>query len=240
MASGPPESDQNMKKQEGIDAHEPEPVELAALADGSLPENRRGSLEARLAEAPELRDLLAEQERAVARARSASVGVEAPPELRERIEAAGRTTRARDRHRGRLVVAAAVPLVALTALVIALSVPGSHPAQERFAAVLDPTGLAPGAHGEATLTKTFSGWRVDLNATGLPRLDGRSFYEAWLRSPAGVFVPIGTFNEPRKVTLWAGVSPKDFTSLTVTREQADGDQSSSGDKVLAGAVVPAP
>ena len=63
---------------------------------------------------------------------------------------------------------------------------------------------------------------------------GALFYEAWLRNPAGVLVPIGTFNEGRKVTLWAGVSPKDYPSLTVTREQADGNQASSGEKVLVG------
>jgi hypothetical protein len=94
----------------------------------------------------------------------------------------------------------------------------------------------PGARGNATLTKTTSGWRIELDATGLPRLDGGRFYEAWLRDAAGVLVPIGTFNEGRKVTLWAGVSPKDFTMLTVTREQADGDQASSGEKVLVGTV----
>ena len=71
---------------------------------------------------------------------------------------------------------------------------------------------------------------------GFPRLDGGRFYEAWLRNAAGVLVPIGTFNEGRNVTLWAGVSPKDFTTLTVTREQADGDQASSGEKVLVGTV----
>jgi hypothetical protein len=38
------------------------------------------------------------------------------------------------------------------------------------------------------------------------------------------------------VTLWAGVSPKDFTTLSVTRERADGDQDSSGEKVLVGTV----
>ena len=52
-----------------------------------------------------------------------------------------------------------------------------------------------------------------------------------------MLVPIGTFNEGRKVTLWAGVSPKDFPTLTVTRERADGDQASSGEKVLVGARV---
>ena len=62
------------------------------------------------------------------------------------------------------------------------------------------------------------------------------FYEAWLRNSGGVLVPIGTFNEGRKVTLWAGVSPKSYTTLTVTRGQADGDQTSSGEKVLVGTV----
>jgi hypothetical protein len=52
-----------------------------------------------------------------------------------------------------------------------------------------------------------------------------------------VLVPVGTFNEGEKVTLWAGVSPKTFTALTVTRELADGDQDSSGERVLVGPVT---
>ena len=94
----------------------------------------------------------------------------------------------------------------------------------------------PVATGAATLTKTDSGWRIELDATGLPRLEGRRFYQAWLRNAAGTLVPIGTFNEGRAVILWAGVSPTSFTTLTVTRELADGDQASSGDRVLAGTV----
>ena len=96
--------------------------------------------------------------------------------------------------------------------------------------------MVPGARGEATLSKTASGWRIELDATGLPRLDGGRFYEAWLRNTAGVLVPIGTFNDGRDVTLWAGVSPKLFSTLTVTREQADGDQTSSGEKMLVGRI----
>ena len=99
-------------------------------------------------------------------------------------------------------------------------------------AIAAATGLAPGASGNATLTKTSSGWRIELDATGLPRLDNGRFYEAWLKNPAGVLVPVGTFNEGRKVTLWAGVSPEGFTALSVTREEADGNQASSGRKVL--------
>ena len=109
-------------------------------------------------------------------------------------------------------------------------------AAERFHAALAPTGLVPGAQGAATLTKTSAGWRIQLDATGLPRLDGTRFYEAWLRDTRGVLVPVGTFNEGPQVTLWAGVSPKSFTTLTVTREHADVDQASSGEKVLVGRV----
>ncbi|HKA04139.1 MAG TPA: anti-sigma factor, partial [Acidimicrobiales bacterium] len=63
------------------------------------------------------------------------------------------------------------------------------------------------------------------------------FYQAWLKK-GDILVPVGTFNEGRKVTLWAGVSPKEFTMFTVTREAADGNQASSGDRVLAGTITP--
>ena len=126
----------------------------------------------------------------------------------------------------------------MVAVAIGLRVAGSGTSAERFHAALAPTQLVPGAGGEVTLTKTASGWRIELDASGLPRRQGSLFYEAWLRNPAGVLVPIGTFNEGRKVTLWAGVSPKDYPTLTITRERADGDQASSGEKVLVGTAAP--
>ena len=110
------------------------------------------------------------------------------------------------------------------------------PSGEQFSIALAPTELAPNASGQASLTKTTSGWRIELDATGLPRLDGGRFYEAWLKNDAGVLVPVGTFNEGADVTLWAGVSPRDFRSFTVTEEQADGNQASSGQRVLVGTV----
>jgi len=119
---------------------------------------------------------------------------------------------------------------------IGLTVLTSGSPQKQLEAALAPTELAPAASGEATLTRTSSGWRIELDASGLPRLDRGRFYEAWLRNPAGVLVPIGTFNEGRNVTLWAGVSPEEFTTLTITRELADDDQASSGEKVLVGTV----
>ena len=208
-------------------------AELAALADGSLAPERRIALEARVAGSAELADRLAEQQRAVALARAAATEVEAPPALRARIDA-NRGARHVSGTRG-FVVIGAVAAVAVAA-VVGLSVLRSGSSSERFQAALAATELAPDASGQATLTKTSSGWRVELDASGLPRLDTGRFYEAWLRNGAGVLVPVGTFNEGHHVTLWAGVPPTAFTTLTVTREQADGDQRSSGEKVLVGTV----
>jgi hypothetical protein len=212
---------------------EDETAQLAALADGSLAPDRRAAAEARVAASPELAERLAEQERAVAYARQAAADVEAPSGLRRRIEAQGRVSRAWAPGRVALAGAAAIAVVAVA---IGVVVSRSGTSAQQFHAALAATDLAPRANGNATLTKTSSGWRIELDAVGLPRLDAGRFYEAWLKNAAGVLVPVGTFNEGQNVTLWAGVSPKQFKTLTVTRERADGDQASSGEKVLVGTV----
>ncbi len=156
--------------------------------------------------------------------------------------AAARTAKAaRAEHRpvwrrSALLVAAAVAVVAMAFSAVLLLQNSS--AQPRFDVALAATDLAPGASGSADMVRTDSGWRITLHATGLPRLDGGNFYQAWLRNADGVLVPIGTFNEGTDVTLWAGVSPKDFRTMTITRESADGVQDSSGQRVLAGPVRP--
>jgi hypothetical protein len=104
--------------------------------------------------------------------------------------------------------------------------------------VVSGTALAPGANGSATLTKTASGWRIQLAAAGLPRLAGGRYYEAWLKSAAGALVPVGTFNDARSVTLWAGVPPPQYPTLTVTRQSAGGSPASSGERVLTGSIRP--
>jgi hypothetical protein len=211
-------------------------AELAALADGSLPADRRSALEEQVAASPELADRLAEQQRAVALAQTAAADVMAPDELRARI-VARQNARPTQRPRRALLAGAAAAAV-VGAVAIGLVAFGSSTSAEQFHAALGATPSLPGASGEATLTKTSSGWRIELDASGLPRLDSGRFYEAWLRDGAGVLVPIGTFNEGKAVTLWAGVSPKGFPTLTVTREQANGNQASSGEKVLVGTVEP--
>ncbi len=107
---------------------------------------------------------------------------------------------------------------------------------DSFDMALAATDVVPAASGDATLTKTDSGWRIELDATGLPRLDNGRFYEAWLRNPEGILVSVGTFNEPTAVTLWSGVSPRIFTAFAVTEEEADGNPASSGRRVLTGQV----
>lgn len=217
-------------------AGDQEIVELSALADGSLPADRRTELQAQIAASPELADRLVEQQHAVALAGSAAAEVQAPDRLRARIDAQRRVPRSRAPRRA-VLAGAAVAAVAVAGVVVVLGTLGSSPGTSRFHAALGPTPSAPGASGEANLVRTSSGWRIELNARGLPRLDGRRFYEAWLRDAAGVLVPVGTFNEGRNVALWSGVPPTEYPTLTVTRERADGDQASSGDRVLVGKIV---
>jgi hypothetical protein len=208
---------------------------LAALADGSLGNERRVALEDEVAASPELAGRLAEQRLAVGYARSAAEQVTAPLGLRTRIEAQRSSPAARTPRR--IAVAGAAAAAALVVAVgVGVAVLGSGSSAETLHAAVGPTDLAPDAGGTATFTKTSSGWRIVLHATGLPRLDGGRFYQGWLRNESGALVPVGTFNEGTDVTLWSGVSPKQFTTLTVTRERNDGDQSSSGEKVLVGTV----
>jgi hypothetical protein len=164
-----------------------------------------------------------------------AVWAEPPLDLQERVvaaitEEAGAGRRVR-RIRYSLVAAAAAVVVAV-GLTVGLQATRDEPVQ--FAASLTGTRLAPDAAANATLTKTPNGWKIELHATGLPRRTDGEFYEAWLKSDAGLLVPIGTFNEGTDVTLWSGVRPSTFPTLTVTREVADGDQASSGQVVLAG------
>ena len=225
-----------MSTSRGEDAgRDEEAVEIAALADGSLPPERRAALEARVAESDELTDRLDEQRRAVTLFQGAAAEVEAPASLRARVDA--QRSRGHRRWATRRLVLAGAAVAAVIVVGVGVFLRGSVTSTERFHAALAATDLAPGASGEATLTKTTSGWQIELDASDLPRLDDGRFYEAWLKNADGMLVPIGTFNEGHEVTLWAGVSPKEFTTLTVTRERADGDQASSGEKVLVGTVA---
>jgi hypothetical protein len=131
-----------------------------------------------------------------------------------------------------LAAAAAVALIA----VVLVATKGSTTPQQQLAMAVSGTRLAPSAAGSGTLTKTDSGWRIHLEATGLPRLSGPRYYEGWLTSAKGVFVPVGTFDDAHDVTLWAGVPPSEYPSFTVTLQRVGGSPASSGERVLIGAI----
>ena len=164
---------------------------------------------------------------------------EPSPDLQERVVAAiaeeagaARTSSAPGRRfRYALVAVAAAVLLAIG---VAVGVQLTQDDQLQYAATMQGTELAPDAEGEVTLTKTTSGWKIELHATGLPRRADGEFYEAWMKDADGLLVPIGTFNEGMDVVLWAGVPPTAFPTVTVTQEVADGDQASSGKVVLIG------
>src|SRR5215475_3961902 len=131
--------------------------ELAALADGSLAPERRAELEAQVDASPILADRLAEQERAVALLHGAGDEVEAPAGLRERLDAQRSARRVRTPRR---VALGGVAVAAVAAAAIAVAVVASSGSSgTRFQAALGSTPLAPAAQGDATLTRTTSGWR---------------------------------------------------------------------------------
>jgi hypothetical protein len=139
-----------------------------------------------------------------------------------------------------LAVAAAVLVVLAVGTVAFRPWQSRGTSAQHFAIALNATPLAEHATGTASLTKTDSGWHIALHAEGLTRLDNGRYYQAWLKNASGTLVPVGTFNDGPNVTLWAGVSPVDFPTLTITMEAADGNQASSGRRVLVGTVARTP
>ncbi len=127
-------------------------------------------------------------------------------------------------------------LVAILAVIVLLVFGGTPKQPLRLTMAVTGTSLAPGAHGTAKLTRTEAAWRIELRATGVPRLDGARYYEAWLANAAGDVVPVGTFNDARKVTLSSGVAATEFRSLKVTLQHAGRNPAVSGPTVLMGTV----
>jgi hypothetical protein len=189
------------------------------------------------AELDDLRDLLADP----------SVWAEPEPWLEDAVVAAVSDAAERGRDRAPVATSRArrsvsrlrtIALAGAAAVVVfALVLASRDTADPDLDVALGGTELVPGAEGYATFSETDAGWRIELDASGLPRLDGGRFYQAWLVDDAGVAVTVGTFNEPDDVVLWAGVSPEEFTTIAITEEEADGDPASSGRRVLVGTIA---
>ena len=77
---------------------------------------------------------------------------------------------------------------------------------------------------DAEIYRSSAGFHVSLDASGLAKLPDGEYYQAWLKNAHDVLVPIGSFSSSDgNVTLWSGVSPREFNTLSVTIEKTDGD-----------------
>jgi hypothetical protein len=218
------------------DPEERELADLAALADGSLPEERRAAVEARVARSPELQAELARQRAAIDAIVAADV--QAPAGLRERVESDRARLAPRARRRRGLLAGACAAAAAAVALVAVLTLPAGTPgaptAVEAAALALKaPTAPAPGPKpGAPTLLRqridsvTFPNWggRLRWPASGarVDEIGGRRavtvFYDRGakrigytiLDGPA-VSVPAGARRAP-----YEGVDLRLFTAHGAT------------------------
>ena len=176
-----------------------------------------------------------------------AVWVEARPSLERQVAdavrarvAANARAHARPAPRPRtyvLVTAAAAAVIVAVALVMTFTVRRDRPGRD-FAAELTGTASARNARATVAITKNRGGFSVVLRAQGLKRLPPGEFYQAWFENDAGTLVAVGTFSSSdSRVTLWSGVSPNDFPTMSVTVERSDGNQSSSGNRVLTGSIA---
>src|SRR5215470_13900880 len=140
-------------------------AELSALADGTLPADRRAEVEARIAASTELRELFERQRRAVVAAQTLATD-NVPESLRTAVEAHRRTAGSRARSR-RLaprigLAAAAVAAAAVAAAILLNGGPGSPTvADAAMLATQRPSAPAPPAAGKP-------GTRLAIAVEGVP------------------------------------------------------------------------
>lgn len=142
-----------------------EMADLAALADGTLPAERRGAVEARVAASPDLQELLERQQRAVLAAQVLAEE-EMPRSLRAAVEARARPRRGRSARlplvRRLAFVGVGVALAAVVAAVFLNGGPGGPSvADAARLATKPPTAPAPAPAGKA-------GTKLDLAVGGVP------------------------------------------------------------------------
>jgi anti-sigma factor RsiW len=143
-------------------------ADLSALADGTLPEDRRAEVEARVAASPRLQELLQRQRQAVTSLRLLTT--EAPPaSLRAAVEAHTRPTR-RPRFAPKLALATSAAVAAAVIAAVLLSGGPGAPtvADAARLAVEAPNAATPAPAGAA-------GTRLALAVDGVPFPDLSQF-----------------------------------------------------------------
>jgi hypothetical protein len=150
------------------------------------------------------------------------------------------------RARWRTAVAAAAAAVAVFAAGLMLGNAGDDSGQAASPDADDPpvaefsvrgTSAAPDAAADVEVFDRGAGYALILQTRGLAPAPDGSFYQGWLRSPAGEQVSVGTFHMRGGddiVVLWSGVPLSGYPTLVVTRHDAGG--SVAGEEVMVGAL----
>jgi hypothetical protein len=222
-------SDENRRARE----RRQEAADLAALADGSLPPERRKEVEERVAASPRLQLLLLEQRAALREIRAHQVP--APPRLHGAVE---RLSRRRPRSRYRVAVPLATAAAALAAAAVLVALPGPEhtpPTLTQVAALATraPTAPTP-VEGRAAawgleypdLSREYR-WRASGSRTD--RLHGRTARTVFYRkdghriaytivSRGSVRVPKGTRSWRRKGRPWYAFADDGRTVVAWERE----------------------
>lgn len=170
---------------------------------------------------------------------AAVLGASRRDAMRRDVTSRDVTRRDVTRHRRRYMLPSLIGAAAAALVIVGALAMGQGTATPDYTAALSPTELAPAARASVVITRNDAGFRITLDAHGLPNAPAGEYYQAWLKNAAGASVPVGTFSSSDgQVTLWSGVSPKDFPTLSITIENAGTSQASSGHRVLVGEVRP--
>ena len=142
---------------------------------------------------------------------------DAKPAVAASVTPLAASARGRVARRQRVVLSALGAAAATIAILVGVVLATQGGTSSDYEAQLAATALAPGAHASVDITRTDAGFRITLDARRLPPLQPGEYYQAWLKNTAGTLVPVGTFSaSDGEVTLWSGVSPKAFPTITVT------------------------
>jgi hypothetical protein len=121
--------------------------------------------------------------------------------------------------RSHLGLAAAARVSALLGTEAVWAAPPPYPVRAGEQVTLTGSGLGAYATAEVCLRETLCGLSISLHVIGLAHTPSGMFYEAWLCSPDGDGVPVGTFHlhgGSETIQLWAGVDADRYPTFRVT------------------------
>ena len=150
--------------------------------------------------------------------------------------AVARERRSRRRRWAPMLVAAAAAVAVGAVATVAVT---GNDEPESTVVTLAGTELEPDAAGRANIAPTDSGFKIELDISGLPPAPAGTYYQGWLRNEDGDAVTIGTFHGREgtdDIILWSGVDIADYPTLTVTIQQERAGAESSGQVVLRGEI----